>query len=218
MTACCDQNDLANAAKTARARRILWIALVLNAVMFAVELTAGLAADSVALQADALDFLGDAATYGISLAVLGLSLRWRAGAAIIKGAAMGLFGLWVLGAVVVNAIREPVPDAITMGWVGALALAVNVVIAILLFGLRDGDANMRSVWLCSRNDVVGNLAVLAAAAGVFGTGTVWPDLAVAALMASLALQAAWLVLRDARREWRLGGLSPQADSYRSLNH
>jgi len=186
-------------------RRILWIALVLNAAMFAVEIGAGLAAKSVALQADALDFLADAATYAISLAVLALSARWRAGAALLKGASLGVFGLWVAAAAVLGAIRQPAPDPAVMGGVGLLALAVNVAVAVMLFRLREGDANLRSVWLCSRNDAIGNVAVMLAALGVFGTGTVWPDLAVAAIMAGLSLWAAWTILREASREWRGAG-------------
>lgn len=181
-------------------RRVLWIALAVNAAMFLVEATAGLAAGSVALQADALDFLGDAANYGISLFVLSMTLAWRARAALVKGASMGLFGIWVIAAAVMNIMAGGVPHAATMGVVGFVALAANVGVAVMLYRYRDGDANMRSVWLCTRNDAIGNIAVMIAALGVFGTGTLWPDIAVAAVMAALALSAAFETIRRAGGE------------------
>lgn len=199
MSASCCQ---AGAARDARYRRVLWAALIINAVMFLGEAVAGLAARSVSLQADALDFFGDAANYGISLSVLGLSLRRRAAASLAKAATMGLFGLWVIGATVWHAVQGTLPHAFTMGAVGAAALGANLLVFALLWAYRYGDSNMRSVWVCSRNDVAGNLAVLLAAAGVFGTGTGWPDLIVAAVMAALALQGAWHVAELARRERR----------------
>jgi Co/Zn/Cd efflux system component len=191
-----------------RTRQLLWIALVLNAAMFAVEIGAGLAAQSVALQADALDFLGDAATYAISLAVLGRPLRWRAGAAALKGVSLGALGSWVAVATVLSAIAQPLPDHTVMGGIGLLALAVNGAVAAMLYRMRGGDANLRSAWLCSRNDAIGNLAVLAAAIGVFGTATVWPDLIVGAVMAALALCASVSILRQALGEWRGAGMAP----------
>jgi Co/Zn/Cd efflux system component len=136
----------------------------------------------------------------LSLFVLSMALAWRSRAALAKGVSMGLFGLWVLTAATLNALTGEVPSAPVMGAVGALALAANVAVAVLLFGFRNGDANMRSVWLCTRNDAIGNVAVMAAALGVFGTQTAWPDIAVAAIMASLALAAAFLVIRDAMGE------------------
>jgi Co/Zn/Cd efflux system component len=181
-------------------RRVLWIALIINAVMFAIEVVAGVAAESVSLQADALDFLGDAANYGLSLSVLSMGLVWRARAALVKGISMGLFGLWVIAAAVMNVLSDALPDAPTMGVIGVLALAANVGVAVMLYQYREGDANMRSVWLCTRNDAIGNVAVLAAAVGVLGTGTLWPDIAVAAVMASLALSASVETIRTARRE------------------
>lgn len=171
--------------------------LAINAAMFAIEVVAGIAAGSSALQADALDFLGDAANYGISLAVAGLALRYRAGAALAKGATMGLFGLWVFGNTAWNAIAGTLPSAVAMGGIGMLALVANAASFALLWAHRNGDANMRSAWICTRNDVLGNLAVLAAALGVFGSGTGWPDIAVAVAMALLALQGAVLVIRQA---------------------
>jgi len=186
-------------------RRVLWIVLVINAVMFVVEIGAGLAAGSASLQADALDFLGDAGNYIISLAVLSMALRYRAMAALAKGLSMGAFGLWVVGTVVWHAAMGTVPEPITMGIVGVAALIANAACAVLLYAYRDGDANMQSVWICSRNDVLGNLAVLLAAIGVFGTGTGWPDLVVAAIMASLALQGATIVVRQAGHEFQSSG-------------
>src|SRR4029453_12808820 len=155
-------------------RRVLWAVLAINAVMFLVEIGAGLAAGSASLQADALDFFGDAANYAISLLVVGMALRYRAMAALAKGATMGLFGLWVTGTVFWHALHGTLPSAVTMGAVGFAALAANAISFGLLSAYRDGDANMRSAWICTRNDVLGNLAVLAAAAGVFGTGAGWP--------------------------------------------
>ena len=186
-------------------RRVLWIVLAINAVMFLVEIGAGLAAGSASLQADALDFLGDAGNYAISLAVVGMVLRYRALAALAKGLTMGVFGLWVIGTVIWHAAMGTVPEPITMGAVGMLALAANAACAVLLYAHRDGDANMHSVWVCSRNDVLGNVAVLAAAFGVFGTGAGWPDLIVATIMATLALQGAWMVVRRASGELRPPG-------------
>ena len=197
---CCDEACAERPPVDPRFRRALWIALVVNAVMFGVEIVGGLAADSVSLLADAVDFFGDAANYGVSLFVLALAPVWRSRAALVKGLTMGAYGLFVLGMTAWSAVAGTVPEPITMGAVSVLALAANVSVAALLYAFRDGDANMRSVWLCSRNDVIGNLAVMAAALGVFGTGTGWPDFAVAAVMAALALSAAVQVLQRARRE------------------
>ena len=181
-------------------RRILWAALAVNLAMFAVEIGAGLAAQSVSLLADSLDFFGDAANYGISLFVLGMALQWRARASLIKAASMGVFGLWIAATTIQHALAGTVPAAPVMGAVGALALAANLGVAALLYRWRDGDSNMRSVWICTRNDAIGNLAVLAAAAGVFGSGTGWPDYIVAAIMSGLALTGAVQVTRQALSE------------------
>lgn len=185
-----------------RYRRVLWIALLVNAAMFAVELFGGWRAGSVSLLADAVDFFGDAANYGVSLFVLGLAPVWRARTALIKGASMGAYGLFVLAAALWHLQSGGVPAAPTMGAIGALALAANVGVALLLYSYRNGDANMRSVWLCTRNDAIGNCAVLLAAWGVFGTGSAWPDLAVASVMALLGLSAAASVMRQAGAELR----------------
>jgi Co/Zn/Cd efflux system component len=184
----------------ARYRRVLWTVLAINAGMFLVEIVAGLAAGSVSLQADALDFLADAGNYGISLFVVGMALQYRARAALVKGATMGLFGAWVLGTTVWHASQGTLPHAMTMAAVGFAALLANAAVLGMLWAYRRGDSNMRSVWLCSRNDVVGNLAVMLAALGVFGTGTGWPDVIVAAVMGVLALQGAWVVVRQASAE------------------
>jgi Co/Zn/Cd efflux system component len=200
---CCDHSHTSDPGQGgASYRRVLWAALAINAAMFAVEIGAGVAAGSASLQADALDFLGDAANYGISLFVVGMALRYRAIAAFGKGATMGLFGLWVIGAVVWHAIHGTLPSAVTMGAIGFMALIANGVSAGLLWAYRSGDANMRSAWICTRNDVLGNIAVLLAALGVFGTGTGWPDIIVATIMAGLAMQGAWVVLRQALAELR----------------
>jgi Co/Zn/Cd efflux system component len=181
-------------------RRVLWVALVVNGLMFAIEIAAGVAAGSVSLLADAIDFFGDAANYGLSLAVLAMGALARSRAALFKAATMGLFGAAVLGRAAWAAVSGAPPEPLTMGVVGTLALAANMGVAVLLYAYREGDANMRSVWLCTRNDAIGNVAVLLAAVGVFGTGTRWPDLLVAALMALLALSAGLSVMRQARQE------------------
>jgi Co/Zn/Cd efflux system component len=182
---------------------VLWFVLAINAAMFVIEVGAGLLAGSASLQADALDFLGDAANYGISLFVAGMALRYRASAALAKGATMGAFGLWVIGTAVWHAVHGTLPSAFTMGTVGFVALVANGASFLLLWAYRTGDANMRSAWICTRNDVLGNAAVLFAALGVFGSGTGWPDVIVAAIMAGLALQGAATVARQALGELRL---------------
>ena len=197
----CDDDDPHRG--NASYRRVLWAVLGINAAMFATEIVAGLAAGSAALQADALDFLGDAGNYAISLFVVGMALRYRALAALAKGATMACFGLWVLGLSAWHVWQGTLPHAITMGAVGFAALAANAASFGLLWAYRGGDANMRSAWICTRNDVLGNLAVLLAALGVFGTGTGWPDVVVAAIMASLALQGAFVVIRQALAELRV---------------
>ena len=190
------------AERDGRYRRVLWAVLAINAAMFLVEIGAGVAAGSASLQADALDFLGDAGNYAISLFVVGMALRYRAAAALAKGATMGVFGLWVVGTHIWHALAGTVPEPVTMSVVGTAALAANAASFGLLWAYRNGDSNMRSVWICSRNDVIGNFAVLLAALGVFGTGTGWPDIIVAAVMAALALQGSWVVVRQSLAELR----------------
>lgn len=185
-----------------RWRRMLWIALAINLAMFFGEIVAGIASGSRSLQADALDFLGDSANYAISLGVAGLALGWRSRAALLKGGTILAFGLYVLFTTVLAALGRSVPQAETMGIVGVIALIANGSVALMLYRYRGGDANMRSVWICSRNDAIGNLAVLLAAAGVVGTGTAWPDLAVALIMAGLGIWGGLQIISQARAELR----------------
>ena len=210
MSACCSDTACSAPAADPRFRRALWIALVLNATMFVVELGASWTSDSVSLLADSIDFFGDAGNYALSLAVLGMGLATRSRAALFKAACMGGFGLFVIGKALWNLRAGTLPEPATMGVVGFAALAVNAGVALLLFRFRSGDSNMRSVWICSRNDALGNVAVMLAALGVFGTGTAWPDLAVAAAMGVLALAGAWTVVRQARRELRSGSPAPSS--------
>ncbi|MBV7537568.1 cation transporter [Duganella sp. sic0402] len=183
-----------------RYRRILWIALVLNALMFFVELGGGLGGDSASLLADAVDFLGDAGNYGLSLMVLASAASSRARVALIKGWTMAAYGGFVLAKVAWDATTGSAPQPLTMGVIGFTALLVNGGVALLLYAYREGDANMRSVWLCSRNDAIGNLAVMLAALGVFGVGSAWPDLAVALIMGGLAVSGARQVIGQAKME------------------
>jgi Co/Zn/Cd efflux system component len=183
-------------------RRVLWAALLINAAMAVVEITTGWRAGSLSLWADALDFIGDAANYGASLAVLSAGLLWRARLAWVKGWAMAIFGVGVLARAAWAALNGEPPQAMTMGVVGTLALLANVGVAVMLYAWREGDANMRAVWLCSRNDALGNVAVVAAAGAVALTGKAWPDLLVAVVMASLALHSSRAVLQRARAELR----------------
>jgi len=198
--ACSCSHEPAPPKSNSKFRTALWIALLINLTLFGVELIGGAYAHSSALWADALDFFGDAVNYGISLAVIGASLYWRATVALIKGLTMAVFGLVVIGKVIYAFMQGIPPEAITMGIIGVLALIANVVTAIILYAFRDGDANMKSVWLCSRNDAIGNVAVIFAAVGVFGTGSLWPDIIVAFIMASLGLNAGYHVVKQALAE------------------
>jgi Co/Zn/Cd efflux system component len=185
-------------------KRRLWLVIAINAAMFAVEMTAGQLARSQALQADALDFFADAVTYGISLAVIGASLRTRSIAAAAKGGSLFLMGLWVFGSTLYRVFYQGVPEAPLMGVVGFLALVANLASVLLLINYKDGDANVRSVWLCSRNDAIGNVIVMIAALGVWGTATAWPDLIVAGIMAGLFLNSSVQILSQSYAEWRRG--------------
>lgn len=185
-----------------RYRRALWVALVLNALMFFVEIVASFKAESVSLLADAIDFLGDAGNYAVALFVLGLAPVWRSRTALWKGWLMVGYGIFVLGKSAWQWAAGIVPEAFIMTWVSLLALAVNIGVAMLLYAYRNGDAQARSVWLCSRNDALGNLAVIAAAGGVWVTAQGWPDIAVALILASLALTSGASVIRQARQELR----------------
>ena len=197
---CCDTPHASPDTISPRFRKALWIALAVNALMFFVEIAGGVHAGSVSLLADAVDFAGDAANYAITLVVLSMGLAWRARAAIVKGASMAAFGIFVLGKAGWSFFHGIPPEPITMGAIAVLALLANGGVAWLLYAFRDGDANMRSVWLCTRNDAIGNVAVLLAAVGVFGSGQAWPDLIVALIMAGLALSAGVSVLRLALAE------------------
>ena len=181
-------------------RRVLWIALFANLAMFGVELVASFFSGSTALAADAADFLGDSANYALSLGAIAAGGVWLSRVALLKGAAMSVYGVAVLAYAGWRAWLGVPPEPLTMGIVGAMALAVNFSVAALLYRFREGDANMRSVWLCTRNDVIANILVLVAAAGVFGTGTVWPDVGVAAILAILGLSSGRIVIRQARAE------------------
>lgn len=183
-------------------KRILWAVITMNGIMFLVETIAGHLADSQALQADALDFLGDTLTYGLSLAVIGMSLQVRAKAALLKGVSLAAMGIWVFGSTAYQTLILKTPEAEVMSIMAILAFAANLASVLLLMRYKDGDANVRSVWLCSRNDMLGNIAVMGAAIGVFGTGTAWPDLIVAAIMAGLFLTSATSILRQGWAEYK----------------
>ena len=181
-------------------RTALWIALLINLVMFLVELFGGAYAHSSSLWADSLDFFGDAVNYAVSLAVLGASLYWRSTVAMLKGYTMAIFGCIVIAKSIYAYVQGIPPEAMTMGIIGVLALIANVISAAVLYAFRDGDSNMQSVWLCSRNDAIGNIAVIFAALGVFGTGSVIPDLIVAVVMAVLGLTGGYQVIKKANQE------------------
>lgn len=200
---CCGHNATFEGLSADYKRR-LWLVIAINAAMFFVEMGAGALAGSQALQADALDFLADSATYGISLAVIGASVPVRAWAAFAKGISLTLMGLWVFGSTAYHVLVLGLPRAEIMGVVGMLALAANVASVLLLMRYKDGDSNVRSVWLCSRNDAIGNVAVMLAALGVWGTATKWPDLIVAAIMASLFLWSSVQILKQSWREIATG--------------
>jgi Co/Zn/Cd efflux system component len=178
----------------------LWIVFLINALIFVVEFGSAFFANSVSLQADALDFLADAATYGITLMVLGSSVRIRSSAALLKGLSMGILGVWIFARTIYNASENIIPLADVMGSIGFAALIANVVCAILLYKHRSGDSNMRSVWLCSRNDAIGNIAIMIAASGVFAMNSGWPDFVVASLMATLAIISSYQIIKQAVRE------------------
>ena len=201
MSAHCNHHPAPSAGHSSpRYRKILWAALLINLAMFGIELGAGFKSGSTSLLADAIDFFGDAANYGVSLAVLSAGVVLRARAALLKGACMLAFGVFVLARAAWVFNQGTVPEALTMGSIGLLALVANVAVAAMLYAYREGDANMRSVWLCSRNDAIGNIAVMLAALGVLGTASAWPDLLVACGMAVLAIVGGWSVIRQAVAE------------------
>ena len=212
MAGCCEHDACASTAGATVDpiwRRALWVALVVNATMFAAEIVAGFAASSSALQADALDFFADAANYAISLSVVGMGLAVRSRAALFKGLTLILLGAWVIGSAGWRAaMGGATPEADVMGVVGFFALLANAGVALMLFRFRRGDADRRSVWICSRNDAIGNMAVMLAALGVFGTGTLWPDVMVAGIMAALSLTGGWSIVRHALSDMRTRPASP----------
>lgn len=185
-----------------RWRRVLWIALGLNLAMFAVEIVAGVMAHSRSLLADALDFLGDAANYAISLGVAGLALQWRARTALLKGLTILVFGFGVLASALWGLVHGASPDPFAMGIVGFIALLINVSVALMLYRYRTGDANMRSVWICSRNDAINNVLVIAAGLVVLWSGSGLPDLLVAFVMAALGISGGWQIVRQSAFELR----------------
>lgn len=207
----CDSNLKFDGASP-RYRAILWIVIAINAFMFVFEIGASIAADSMALRADALDFLGDSLTYGLTLLAIGHSLRWRASAAMFKGITLLVMGLWVLASTTWQILVLGLPDETIMGSVGLLAFTANAASVLLLLRYRDGDSNVRSVWLCSRNDAIGNLAVILAAVAVYYTQSPWPDLVVAFMMAILFLYSAFLIIRQARNELQSQETELQLDS------
>ena len=183
--------------------RRLWMVIAINASMFVVEMFGGVLARSQALKADALDFLGDTLTYGMSLAVIGRPLKTRATVAMVKGVSLLLMGLWVLGNTLYHTLVLQTPAAPVMGAIAFAALAANVASVLLLLPYKDGDANVRSVWLCSRNDAYGNIGVIAASWLVWLTGSPWPDIAVAFVMAALFTHSSWRILSQARAEYAM---------------
>ena len=201
MSGCCDHDDIDLAAlKVVSFRRVLWAVLIINGVMFVAEFSSAFFAGSVALQADALDFLGDTVTYAITLMAMGYPLRVRAKVALLKGASLGLLGLWVYGQMLYYLYLGKVPSFEIMGSMGIIAFFANLFSAVLLYRYRVGDSNMQSVWLCSRNDAIGNLAIIVAASGVFATGAGWPDFLVATIMATLSVTASVRIIRLATQE------------------
>jgi cation diffusion facilitator family transporter len=202
MAGCCNDKSCALDQLHSRQGATLKAVLALNAIMFVVELVAGLKAGSVSLLADSLDMLGDALVYGFSLWVIGRERIWKARAAAVKAGVMAAFGFFVLAEIVYKLAVPQVPAYETMGAVGLLALAVNTVCFALLWRHRAEDINMRSVWLCSRNDLFANTAVLLAALAVWQTASAWPDLIVGILICALFLHSAWEVAAEARQELR----------------
>lgn len=208
MTGCSCGSDVKFEGLSAAYKRALWVVVAINGAMFLVEMLAGTIAGSQALKADALDFLGDTATYAVSMFVIGMPLVWRARAALFKGLSLGAIGLWVLGSTVYHVLVLGLPRAEVMGAIGLLALLANLASVLVLLKYRNGDANVRSVWLCSRNDALGNLAVVFAAGGVWTTETAWPDLIVAGVVASLFLWSSVQIVRQANQELKIDDQSP----------
>ena len=201
MSSCHDHCNASEQSDVSAAyRKVLWVCLIANAVMFVAQMVASYAAHSVSLLANSADFFSDAANYGISLYVLNLSLRQKAKASLFKGVSLGLVGLWVAFETLHHALQPELPEPLIMAAISVVALAVNVGCAMLLYKYRGGDSNRESVWICSRNDAIGNIAVMIAAAGVFASGTIWPDIIVAAILGWLAVSGAWRIIKSAKKE------------------
>jgi cation diffusion facilitator family transporter len=214
MDACCEDKTHELDALRARHARTLRMVLAVNAAMFLVEVVAGLLARSTAVLADSLDMFGDATVYGLSLYALSRGVRWRARAALAKGALMGVFGVAVIGQALVRSFQSGVPEAGTMGVIGVLALTMNGLCFLLLYRHRSDDLNMRSTWLCSRNDVLANVGVLAASGAVALLNAGWPDLLVGLVIALLFLHSAVSVARAALRDLAAISNEPAAVSHR----
>lgn len=212
MDSCCEDKAGELVQLRASQSRVLYIALAINAVMFFVEFTAGWIAGSTALLGDSLDMFGDASVYALTLFVLDRSRRARAGAALLKGGFMLLFGVVVVSDAIRKLLIQEVPDAQWMGAIGVLALIANGICFVLLYRHRADDLNMRSTWLCSRNDLVANSSVIIAAGLVALTNTLWPDIIVGVAIAALFLHSAWQVIRESIEEWRAGGETSDGDS------
>jgi Co/Zn/Cd efflux system component len=196
---CCDSNDHGWDCKY---RLILWVVLLINLTMFMIEAISGLSSGSQSLLADSLDFFSDTANYAISIYVLSKTILIRAKASLIKGYSMGLLGIWVLSSTIYKAFFASIPKAEVIGIIGAIALAANVFSAFLLYKYRKGDSNRASVWICSRNDAIANVAVIFAGIGVWITNTKWPDLAVAFIIVALALSGSFRIIKQAKKELR----------------
>lgn len=208
----CGSNDVKFDGMSVEYKRILWIVIAINAVMFFIEFGASFVANSQALQADALDFLGDTLTYTITFLVIGRSAKWRAGAALFKGFTLLLMGLWVFGSTFYSTFYTQQPIESIMGSIAISAFLANLISALLLMKYRDGDANIRSVWLCSRNDAINNLMVALAAGLVYLTNSYWPDLIAAFLMSGIFLHSATLILKQAWSEWESTSKPPVCNS------
>jgi cation diffusion facilitator family transporter len=202
MDSCCQDKASELEALRVHQSRTLWTVLGINGGMFGIELVIGLLAGSTALLADSLDMLGDALVYGFSIYVVGRSARWRASAALMKGVIMAAFGLVVLAQAGYHFVSPNVPDFRLMGITGTLALTANIGCLLLLTRHRNDDLNMRSTWLCSRNDIIANVGVLAAAVGVFVTASPWPDLAIGLLITAVFMRSAVYIVRQAVTELR----------------
>lgn len=208
MSASCGHSHTFDGMDPVYKRRLVTV-ISINAIMFAVEMVAGQLSGSQALQADSMDFFADALTYGLSLWVIGMPLIVRARAALLKGLSLAVIAFWVSGSTIWHVFFLNEPRAEVMSTIGVLAFAANLASVLLLMPYKDGDSNIRSVWLCSRNDAIGNLIVVVAGFGVWGTGTPWPDLAVAAIMATLFLWSSVQILGQSFAEMREARLDPE---------